>query len=389
MNTAKDTESSENNDDTVSATPPVSSESRELSQTADVTRHEDIDEAAHATNLPQPSLQTVAQVSTTQEKPQNNPTILVLQWLTYAFWGWFALSIMWLILMTIGFIVTSASENASEWAGGIAYPIAATIVLFLVASVVDVFYSRVEPARKQSVATAIMVIHAVIFALCGIGWMISSVFSLISFGLTGGVDESATQIAQVTLYSSFIMIVIYALLIVRTLLVSKIRHVAIIVTVVFGVLSAVFIALGVIGPVAQSIATRSDRELEATLAYVPDAVEDYVQENKKLPASLSEVNVDADMSFAKNLDRVIQKGAIRYTPNVKDADTNDYELGSMTYYYKLCVTWVGQKGGGDDRSYSLPSDGTSADNQYKTYISAYSHKKGEQCYDLRASTGQY
>lgn len=344
------------------------------------------------------------------EASQNNPVTLVLQWLTYAFWGWFALAILWLSAITIAFLVVGA--DSSDWSAVIAYPIAAVVVLFLVAGVVDFFYSRIEPARKQGVGTAIMVIHAVLFALCGIGAVIGVVFALINLLLSSGANELG-KATLTSLYVSLVMIFVYALLVVRTVLVAKIRRISWITSGILGGLALVFIILGVIGPVAQSIVTRQDREIESTLPQIPSEITSYVQDNDKLPASLDQLQYDGVSSrTADEVKGVVGRGLIKYTPNTKEpkkssayatlqdgekaaSDTILYPDSSSTttYYYRLCVNWQAEKNYDDDRGIPYPAEDLSSGSDetvsYPSYISAYSHKKGEQCYDLQANKYDY
>lgn len=417
MDTPKDADARK--DEEVTSTPPMP-ESEEISTETTATKSADETTAIPApvttststelvsTPTQQPTAPTAspatAPLAEASAQAQNNPITLVLQWLTYAFWGWFALSILWLSAITIAFLVVGA--ESSDWSVAIAYPIAAVVVLFLVAGVVDFFYSRVEPARKQGVGTAIMVIHAVLFALCGIGAVIGAVFALINLLLSSGGSE-ISKATLTSLYVSLVMIFVYALLIVRTVLVAKVRRISWITTGVLGGLALLFIILGVVGPVAQSILTRQDRELESVLPQVPSVVTEYAQENNKLPASLNELSFESlSKSSEAEAKSVVSKGIIKYTPNIKEPARADsinslngtsgakvsdllYKLpGNTTYYYRLCVTWQAEKNY-DDRTVPYPvedlSAGSSASPSYDSYISAYSHKKGEQCYNLEAS----
>lgn len=407
MDTPKDADARK--DEEVTSTPPTPDLEKETTETVSL----DADNASTENAVSEPSTPVVPEQPTVaasaqpaapapqqqpEEKPQNNPMTLVLQWLTYAFWGWFALSIMWLSIVTISFLVVGASS--SDWSMLVAYPIAAVVVLFLVAGTVDFFYSRVEPARKQSVATAIMVIHAVIFALCGIGAMIGAVFALISLALNGTSGETG-KATLVSLLVALVLLFVYALLIARTVLVAKIRRIALITTGVFGALALLFIILGVTGPVAQSIITRQDREIETALGYVPNAMQSYVKENNKLPATLGELNIEASSSTSSEVEATLGKNLIRYTPNVKEPKKSDaygtlqssdgvsldesiYKTAdTTTYYYKLCVTWAAEKGSDYERTVPYPAEDLDSEPSYSSYISTYYHNKGEQCYNMQ------
>lgn len=330
------------------------------------------------------------------EASQNNPVTLVLQWLTYAFWGWFALAVFWLSIVTITYFVSGVGD--SDWSTIIAYPVAATIVLLLVAAAVDFFYARVEPAHKHGVATAIMVIHAVIFALCGIGAVIGIVFSLVNMSLSAGSGSSA-EVAQISLFVSLATLFVYAVLLARTLLAAKLARLPMITSGVLAAVALLFIVLGLTGPVANALLTRNDRQLESALTQVPGLVSDYTRTNSKLPSSLGDVSSDASLLIDDDTKAVLEKGVIRYTPNTKPASDEGtvttqgidgisldeykqrFDSGTKTYYYRLCVTWDSEKRV-NNRTIPYQTD-TLDEGQYASSVNTYSHKKGEQCYDLQ------
>lgn len=332
------------------------------------------------------------------EASQNSPVTLVLQWLTYAFWGWFALAVFWLSIVTITYFVSGVGD--ADWSTMIAYPVAATIVLLLVAAAVDFFYARVEPVRKHGVATAIMVIHAVIFALCGIGAVIGLVFSLVNMSLSAG-SGSSMEIAQISLLVSLVTLFVYAVLLARTLLVAKAKRLPVIASGILAAVALLFIVLGMTGPVASALLTRNDRQLEAALIQVPGLVSDYTRTNNKLPSSLGDVASDSTLLVDDDTKAVLEKGVIRYTPNTKPASGEGtvttqgiddgisldeykqrFDSGTKTYYYKLCVTWDAEKKV-NNRTIPYQTD-TLDEGQYASAVNTYAHKKGEQCYDLQA-----
>lgn len=305
----------------------------------------------------------------------NNPIVLVLQWLTYAFWGWFALAMAWLMAVVIGFYVVGTWSQ--DWSDVIAYPIASVIVLFLVAATIDFFYTRKEPPRKEGFATAIMVIHVVIYALCGIGSLIVAVFMGIRLLLDGGAGETWT-----TLIVALLMVAIYALLVVRATMVAKLRKLPMIVTIVFGVVALAGVIAGLAGPFAQSILTKQDRRIEATLPMVKSSIDKYVHDHNALPTTLGELQFNSYDNDAKS---VVNDGLITYKANAKPAESTnkDYytaydRLGatvSKTYYYQLCVTYKAEKQYYDS---ARDDEGTA----YSTYIDTSTHGKGQVCYDL-------
>lgn len=342
-------------------------------------------------------------------KPQNNAITLVLQWLTYASWLWFSGAILWLSGTVIGYFVQGVSSSI-DTVEVLAYPIAAVIVLLLVSSVIDLFYARREPEHKEGFATVIMVIHAVIFALCGIGTLIVTVFTLINLLIQGGTVNSSGKASLVGLLVSLVGLVVYLALIARTAMVAKVKRLPLVIAIVMAVLSIGFVIAAFTGPVANAVVAKQDKELEDTLPSVAYAVDDYVRTNAKLPSSLD--GLDFSNSYygsgtAEDVKAVVKKALIKYTANTKEpSDNSNYyrtlssdptaskslDLGSATYYYRLCVTWHAEKNGGgtiepmpaDDVSSTSGASASYATND-PSYVSTYTHKKGEQCYNLSST----
>ena len=118
----------------------------------------------------------------TSQKPKGNAAgILVLQWVTYAFWGWFALAILWLSALTFGYFITG--NDSQSWGAALAYPLASVVVMLIIAQVADLFYVKHEPERKTGGSSVIMLIHAVLFVLLTVASLIVAVFSLINMSI--------------------------------------------------------------------------------------------------------------------------------------------------------------------------------------------------------------
>lgn len=309
-------------------------------------------------------------------KTQADAVTLVLQWLTYAFWGWFALAMLWLSAVVYAFLINGSDTN--DWTGVVSYPIASVLVLLIFASVVDFFYRRREPAKKEGFATAVMVIHTVIFALCGIAAVVASVFAGINLVLSE--TPSASDGIRVALFTALTMVPIYALLTARTTLVAKWRRVPMLTTIILGVGAIVFMGIGVFGPVMKSVATRQDRQIVSSLDNIVYAVSSYDREHDKLPGSLKGLNFDAygdtDTSTTESL---IEKGVITYKPNTnpngESPVRNSYSTRTVRYY-QLCATFTSAQ---SSRYTSYDAD------VYSESINAQYHKKGEQCYNVKTS----
>lgn len=330
---------------------------------------------------PQPSAQPMPPANTSEipqaHKTQADAITLVLQWLTYAFWGWFALAMLWLGAVVYAFLVNGS--DSSDWTSIVSYPIASVLVLLIFAGVVDFFYRRREPAKKEGFATAVMVIHAVIFALCGIGALVGSVFAGINLVLNE--TPSASDGIRVALFTALTMVPIYALLTARTTLVAKWRRIPMLSTIVLSVGAVVFIGIGVFGPVMKSVTTRQDRQVTSALNSIVYAVNSYDQENDKLPESLDGLSFDTygntDTATIKDL---LAKGVITYKSNTKSAtapSTEDSYSTRTVRYYQLCATFT---------SAQTSTYATYSTTNYSESISAQYHKKGEQCYNVKTNS---
>lgn len=311
-----------------------------------------------------------------QPKPQSSsPGVIVLQWLTYAFWGWLILALIWLVG-----VVASAAIADADVDGMIPYAIAATLVLLPIAFVTDLFYRRHEPVKKTGAATVIMVIHVVIFALLGIGALILTVFTVLSMFIgTGGASDTQTVATVTELFAA----VMYAAAFLRTLNPFKTRKVAQIYGFAMLGVAIVVLALGVFGPMVKAVSERDDRRIETNLPLVKTSIDSYVEDNSKLPDSLKDVTYKSDDARA-----LVNDGLVRYekvaTPKVTDdsgLSSDDYSSRIVDYRteyrYKLCVTYRGSSNDSyDDYNYSSRRD------DYQDYLSIYSHPSGEVCYKL-------
>lgn len=310
-------------------------------------------------------------------KTQADAVTLVLQWLTYAFWGWFALAMLWLSAVVYAFLVVGSDSN--DWTGVVSYPIASVLVLLVVAAVVDFFYRRREPAKKEGFATAVMVIHTVIFALCGIGALVASVFAGINLVLSE--TPSASDGIRIALFTALTMVPVYALLIARATLVAKWRRIPMLTTIILSVGAAVFIGIGVFGPVMKSVTTRQDRQVSSALNSIVYAVNSYDQENDKLPESLDGLSFDTygntDTKATKDL---LTKKVITYKPNTKSESApsaqSDYSTRTVRYY-QICATFT---------SAQTSPYTTYSSTSYSESINAQYHKKGEQCYNVKTNS---
>jgi len=324
---------------------------------------------------------------TTASKPGIvGPTLVVLQWLTYAFWGGTVVSTSALTVALLSFYITGTGFG--DFA---AYSIAAVLVFLPISIIADIIYGKQEQDRKSGIASVVMIIHAVIFGMYVTGSLISIAFSLVSLMISSA-DTDGTMI---TLWSSLIITVLFALIFLRVVLPAKLaglrRYFIIFMTLVVGVITV----LGLIGPVNDARLSRNDRLIESGLPTVSDAVETYAASNKKLPDDLKnlvDLKGDAKKLVDDNLVTYTKEDGPKYS-TMNSQMYPEYPSHSETFYYELSVTytkasssWASTDKGGP-KDYTC--DKSSAESSYSTYLYIYSHPAGKQCYKLQTSGSAY
>lgn len=291
---------------------------------------------------------------------------IVLQWLTYAFWGWTLLALSLLSLLVIQNMI-----NRFDTTSTLPYVLAATLVLLPISFVCDLFYRKHEPLKKYGAAMVVMVIHAVIFALFGIGALIAAVFSLVQLMLASGEISPAAA----SIVSSLVIAILYGITFVRTLNPFNKPLLAAIYSYVMVGIAGIFIALSFFGPIAQSFMTKNDRRIEANLSTVQASIDGYVQTNNRLPANLSEVTINSPDARS-----IVTDQLVTYKAEGKVGPT-DNSMGGAEYRYQLCVVYK-QK----SQYYTSASQGNE---RYTNYVSASDHPEGEVCYKLSSQPNNY
>ncbi len=306
---------------------------------------------------------------------------LTLQWLAYAFWGWLGIALLWLSVVTFGFFIegNTSSNNIAE---AIAYPLAATIVLAIVAGVADWLYaSRESVPKKHGMESAIMVIHTVIFALLGIGAVVAAIFALINMLISSNPSNNWPMIALLT---ALVVAVFYIALTLRTAMAGHVKHMRVIAWSVILATTAGMLISGIVGPTAFSIATKQDRLIENAIGPIAESINMYASTNSKLPESLETLKIDND-----DAKKVISDKLVTYRPNVKPSETINTsssvaypeakdlpapispQNSQERFFYELCVDYIAEKKAG--------WTGAMTD-EYPAYISGYdAHGKGEYC----------
>lgn len=312
----------------------------------------------------------VSELSVIAPKPNlNNPGLIVLQWLTYAFWGWTVIAMSVLTSLVLVFLLIKDADIGDS----VLYSMAAVLVLLPISVICDFFFIKQEPKKKTGVMSVVVIIHAVIFALFGIGSLIVAAFSLINLL----VSSSGTESTMVALYSSLIIAFLFAVLFLRTIMPKKLfkmrRYFVILMIVIVGVICA----FGIFGPIADARLTRNDKLIENNLGTVVDGVSTYATDNKKLPSSLSDLKLTGDTK------KLVTDNLVTYKKDSAPVSQlyHYYKTGSGGFYYQLCVTY---KKASKNQYSGTPIDyGSGSD--YSTYVSTSNHPAGEKCYKLVTS----
>ncbi len=298
--------------------------------------------------------------SMAMETPNSNPRLIILQWLTYAFWGFTVLSMSFLVVTVLAFFI-----NKADFADAPLYGIAAVLVLLPISVICDLFYAKREPAEKTGAAAVVMIIHAVIFALFAIGSLITVVFSIVSLI----VSSSQTESTLVILYSALIIAFLYAIVFLRTILPKMLLKFRLPFVILMVVTVGVICIAGFLGPVADARLTRTDKLIEANLPAVGESISTYAAKNNRLPNDLSALTLtgDAKKLVADNL----------VTFKKDNGPSSGGFAGS--FYYQLCVTYK--------KAVESPYTSSSykySDSGYSQMVTSYYHAAGDVCYKVEA-----
>ena len=307
-------------------------------------------------------------------KSGSNPGLIVLQWLTYAFWGGTVVAMSTLTALVLTFFLVADAEIGESSL----YVMAIVIVLLPISVICDFFYSKHEPEKKTGFAAVVMILHAILFAFFGIGSLIVAAWSIMNLIIS----SSETEGTMAALYSSLIIAFLFAILFLRTLLPKKLyklrRYFIILMIIIVGIICT----FGILGPVAETRLTRNDRLIESNLETVSAGINSYATNNNKLPDSLNSLKLTGD---AKKL---VTENLVTYKQNSGPSLINNdllnllsLQTSSQAYYYQLCVTYQKASTYQSDSESNLAS----IDNNYQYNISTYSHPAGEKCYLLTTS----
>lgn len=321
--------------------------------------------------------------------------MLVLQWLVYAFWGWTAVAVSWLAAMVVTFLF-HADGVGDALGEPVAYALASTLVLFVISLISDIFYSKREPLHKTGASMVIMVIHAVIFALFGIGWLIAAVFGGVQL-LIGEADSTSGALSLIV--TAALVFLVYGVTLLRTLRPVARKLLPRLYWIFMAIVVVVLIIVAAVGPAAQVRLAKADEALVDGLPDVSSAINTYTKRNDKLPASLDDIKSSLRSSALK----IVDENKVKYTAKEKLGDPTPASSGATSedskavppiyeisdapvYHYELCVTYAAEsKYYNDDyKRYDYASD-----TNYDITPSTYRHPAGEVCYDLQTDYNYY
>jgi hypothetical protein len=341
-----------------------------------------------------PTAPVATAAGTESELPKPSPGLLVLQWLVYALWGWTLLTLSGLIYIIVSqFMFRSERGFVESWlVSGIAYFLAAAIVLFIIALICDIFYAKAERRHARTpAANVIMIIHTVLFALFGVGSLIISVFGMVELMVGNSPDTSGALTGIVTGAIGFIL---YAFTLVRTLRPKWLAGVVTAYWIFMSLVVGISIIAGVVGPAAHARLAAQDEATEKGVKSVSNKINQHARLNGKLPATLKDLGIQ-DSYSEKDAYSLIASNKIKYTPGERLDEIDEEEPVPMdsedilfrynkpdkpVYAYELCVTYATSTGQQESSYYDDYGYGDL--DRPSTYIETYSHPKGEVCYDV-------
>lgn len=326
---------------------------------------------------PAPTVETESSQPSPTVAPKTSPATIILQWLSYAFWGWLILAVMYLIGITTSFALMSDTYVMPE---PVAYGVAAALILLPIAFICDHLYSKREPEHKHGAAMVILVIHAVLFALFGIAALIVVAFAGVNMLITTG-DHTSSIVTAVTAGAGFVLYVLTLLRTARPFVFKAYR-------LVFRLLMTVLVlgvsAWGVIGPVADAARTKDDQAVRGAMHSVDSAIRGYVSSEGSLPESLGQIEDQYNDETIKGL---VDRGLISYAAqdmpmNVSEEDKIE---GVTVFYYELCATYkYDQKR--DNSYYGYDYSSSVDENGYRDSYTSKDAHAGKNCYKLKTTS---
>ena len=308
-----------------------------------------------------------------QPQPAHHRTsagVVVLAWLTYAFWAWLIIGIIWLAYIVYANAITDTSVEDL-----VPYAIAASVVLLPIVLICDRFYRKHDTVKKSGALAIVMIIHAVIFALSAIAFLISTVFTGVSMALDSPTNFDRSLVGLLTTLTATVLFVGVFF---KTLNTFKNQKIPKIYNTSMLAVTLLFLILAIAGPAVKSFGARSDRIIESGLPSISNAIIAYARANDKLPESLGDIKVQNEDS-----QYLLDKNLVEY--KIDESSPKNSPFSSETELrYQLCVEYKQAKDNRDvyEEDFVVPSE-ESTKSSYDSYLSTYRHGAGRQCYKLR------
>ena len=299
-----------------------------------------------------------------QKNHDNSTATLTIQWLSYAFWGWLAVSLAWLSAIVFSFFIDPAS-NVSGLGDAIIYPVSATIVLLILSIVTDLFYSKREPVKKEGSANLLMIIHTVIFSLLAAAAAITAVFSILNTLLS----ENSTG-STIALYTSLLVLLFLLALLFRIVSVGKVKRGREISWIAMGIIVVAMISAAIAGPITHVASTKQDRQKDLALQQISYQIDNFINIKNRLPESLSELSSVYNSDSSDVVREAIRDRWISYKQLVNEStDTTRFK-------YQLCTTY-------DKETLGWKEIDKNTNTEYSSYqLYNVNHPAGKYCYDI-------
>jgi hypothetical protein len=159
----------------------------------------------------------VPQTVGSSDQQPNTAEVLILQWLSYAFWGWLTGALIWLIN-----IATSAALSNNVITNTLLLcTLVAVAIMLPAAFITDLYYRKHEAPKKTGAAAVILTIHAVIYTLIAI----SALNMAISTGIDMLINGAGGNNSQEGIIATIATIFLYGTLSVRIIGVAKFKRI--------------------------------------------------------------------------------------------------------------------------------------------------------------------
>lgn len=308
---------------------------------------------------------------TSEKATSESAGFMILQWLTYVFWGWTAAAGIWLAFVVASHMIMGVDAYSTQT---LPYVIAAVVVFAVLSLVCDAAYSRREAPKKTGMSMLLMVIHTVVFALIGVGTFLAALFMAIRIAIDGDISQADSRFVGLATFG--VAAILYGLVFLRTLNLGKWLRKGRVYSVLMTLAVGGLVALAVIGPLSQSPTAREDLAVEDMAYQLTGAINEYIALNNQLPQKLG------DISLRESVQKAVANNTLSYTPHdvVSSMEYSSERQGTFTdYRYELCVVFAGERKMNSTTEHSVHV----AEDAYVSELSIQAHPAGKTCFKLK------